>query len=163
GARPIEADSQHLWPDTLDIMGWTVDPTGFGIVLASTLPAFVQRHFGEAVEGFRRASGGAPVARHVCHPGGARVLPALEEVMGLDAGALDIEREVLAEFGNMSAPTVWFVLERVLARARERGEALGPLAMAALGPGFTASFVGLGAEMAAPAAARVAAGELQPA
>ncbi|MBE7217639.1 MAG: type III polyketide synthase, partial [Caulobacteraceae bacterium] len=37
GARPIEADSQHLWPDTLDIMGWTVDPTGFGIVLASTL------------------------------------------------------------------------------------------------------------------------------
>ena len=51
-----------------------------------------------------------------------------------------MEREVLADYGNMSAPTVFFVLERVLAQ----GEA-GPLTLAALGPGFTASFAALGA------------------
>ena len=153
GARPIEADSQHLWPDTLDIMGWTIDPVGFGIVLASTLPAFVQKRFGEAISGFaaERGEGAGAVGRYVCHPGGARVLPALEEVIGLPVGAMDIEREVLAEYGNMSAPTVWFVLERVLQRIRDTGEDPGRLVMAALGPGFTASFVSLG-ETVAPAA-----------
>ncbi len=139
GGRAVTGDSQHLWPDTLDIMGWTVDPGGFGVVLAATLPAFLARRFGEAVEGFDLHEGRAP-ARYVCHPGGARVLPALEEVLGLGEGALQVEREVLREFGNMSAPTVHFVLERVL-----RDGPPGPLTLAALGPGFTASFVGLGA------------------
>ncbi|MGP2478242.1 type III polyketide synthase, partial [Listeria monocytogenes] len=53
----------------------------------------------------------------------------------LPTGGLDIERAVLAEFGNMSAPTVFFVLERVLATGLPRR-----LCLAALGPGFTASF-----------------------
>ena len=136
GGRAVTRDRQHLWPDTLDIMGWTIDPVGFGIVLAATLPSFVAKCFHEAAEGFDAE----PPARYVCHPGGARVLPALEGVLGLAEGSLDVEREVLAEYGNMSAPTVFFVLERVLAS----GPA-GPLTLAALGPGFTASFVGLGA------------------
>ena len=155
GARPIEADAQHLWPDTLDIMGWTIDPVGFGIVLASTLPAFVQQRFGEAVASFVAESGhhGEAVGRYVCHPGGARVLPALEGVMGLEEGALDVERGVLADFGNMSAPTVFFVLERVLARGSDDGR----LVMAALGPGFTASFVSLGEAAPAPGEGRAAA------
>ena len=139
GSRPIVGDSQHLWPDTLDIMGWTIDPSGFGVVLAATLPAFVAERFHEAAAGFA-AHEGRPPARYVCHPGGARVLPALERVLELDEGALDVERAVLREFGNMSAPTVYFVLERVLADGPS-----GPLTMAALGPGFTATFVGLGA------------------
>ena len=139
GARAVTGDSQHLWPDTLDIMGWTVDPVGFGIVLAATLPSFVARRFHEAVAGFDAHEGRTP-ARYVCHPGGAKVLPALEGVLGLAEGALDVERRVLSEFGNMSSPTVHFVLERVLADGPP-----GPLTLAALGPGFTASFVGLGA------------------
>ena len=150
GGRTLGVDSQHLWPDTLEIMGWTIDPVGFGIVLASTLPTFVQQRFGEAVAGFNAERGCEPVGRYVCHPGGARVLPALEHVLGLGEGALDVEREVLAEFGNMSAPTVLFVLERVLARAEATGEDPGALVLGALGPGFTASFIAMSAE--APAA-----------
>ena len=151
GGRPILADAQHLWPDTLDIMGWRIDPVGFGIVLASTLPAFVAQRFQEAVAGFAAETPNLPAGRYVCHPGGARVLPALEAVLGLDEGALDVEREVLAEFGNMSAPTVLFVLERVLekkAAAEDEG-----LVMTALGPGFTASFLALGPTTAGSAAA----------
>ena len=139
GARAITGDSQHLWPDTLDIMGWTIDPVGFGIVLAATLPTFVAQRFHEAVAGFDAHEGRSP-ARYVCHPGGARVLPAIEGVLGLEEGALDVERRVLSEYGNMSSPTVHFVLERVLAEGPT-----GPLTLAALGPGFTAAFVGLGA------------------
>ena len=139
--RAVVGDSQHLWPDTLDVMGWNVDPNGFGVVLAATLPAFLKERFHEAAAGFTAHEGRAP-DRYVCHPGGARVLPALEGVLGLGEGALDVERSVLREFGNMSAPTVWFVLERVLAGG---GGPPGPLTLAALGPGFTATFVGLGA------------------
>jgi len=70
----------------------------------------------------------------LCHPGGAKVVEAIEEAMTLDAGSLTHEREVLREFGNMSAPTALFVLDRVL-----RDQPAGQMMLAALGPGFTAS------------------------
>ena len=138
--RRIGALGEHTWTDTLDIMGWKVDPAGLGVVLDANLPGFVQKRFSEAADGFFGASGFSPadVARYVCHPGGAKVLPALEASLGLGQGALDHERAVLADYGNMSAPTVFFVLERVLAAGVE-----GRLVLAALGPGFTASFVTL--------------------
>ena len=138
--RPIVGDAQHLWPDTLDIMGWRIDPTGLGVVLAASLPAFVAKNFGAAVRTFQ-AEVGERSARYVCHPGGARVLPALESVLGVPEGTLTVEREVLSEYGNMSAPTVFFVLDRML----KAGEA-GPITLAALGPGFTGSFVALDGE-----------------
>ena len=56
----------------------------------------------------------AEIDRFVCHPGGAKVIAALERALSLEQGALDHEREVIADYGNMSAPTVLFVLERVL-------------------------------------------------
>jgi alkylresorcinol/alkylpyrone synthase len=140
----IGAVGEHTWPDTLDIMGWRVDPAGLGVVLDANLPAFVQRRFAEASAAFLNGAGLEPseVARFVCHPGGAKVLPALEASLNLAEGAFDHERAVLAEFGNVSAPTVFFVLERVLAE-RESANGGGRLVAAALGPGFTASFASL--------------------
>jgi alkylresorcinol/alkylpyrone synthase len=82
----------------------------------------------------------ADVDRFVCHPGGAKVIEALEKSLDLGQGALTWEREVLSDHGNMSAPTVIFVLERALA-AQTRGN----LVLTALGPGFTASCVSLAA------------------
>lgn len=136
----VGAVGEHTWPGTLDIMGWRVDPAGLGVVLDANLPKFVEHSFAEAAARYADSGGPSPdrVDRFVCHPGGARVLPALEAALGLGEGALDVERAVLAEFGNMSAPTVFFVLERVLARGIG-----GRLVAAALGPGFTASFVEL--------------------
>jgi alkylresorcinol/alkylpyrone synthase len=138
--RPIGAVGEHTWPQTLEIMGWRVDPAGLGVVLDANLPKFVERRFAEAADSFHAGGGPAraEVTRFVCHPGGAKVLPALEVALGLGVGALDIERQVLCEVGNMSAPTVFFVLEKVLA-----SDPGGRLVMAALGPGFTASFVTL--------------------
>jgi len=139
--RTVGAVGEHTWPETLDIMGWRVDPAGLGVVLDANLPKFVERRFAEAAASFRAGGGPAEVARFVCHPGGARVLPALEAALAIGEGSLDVERAVLAEFGNMSAPTVFFVLERVLA-----ADPGGTLVAAALGPGFTASFVSLEAQ-----------------
>lgn len=71
----------------------------------------------------------------VCHPGGTKVLEAVETALDLPAGALAVERSVMRDYGNMSSPTVLFVLERVV----EHG-LTGTAVLAALGPGFTASF-----------------------
>jgi len=136
--RRIGAVGEHTWPDTLDIMGWRVDPAGLGVVLDSGLPAFVERRFAAAVGGFCADAAFSPedVSRFVCHPGGAKVLPAIEKALGKAVGSFDHERSVLRDFGNMSSPTVFFVLERVLAAGAD-----GRLVLAALGPGFTASFL----------------------
>ena len=75
----------------------------------------------------------------VSHPGGTKVLSALEEALTLAPGALDPARDVLRDFGNMSAPTVLFVLERMLAPGARRPPT-------ALGPGFTAAFLVLDGE-----------------
>ncbi|MDQ2860702.1 MAG: type III polyketide synthase [Pseudomonadota bacterium] len=142
GLRTIEASGEHTWPDTIDIMGWNVDPEGFGVIFDRSIPAFATANFRGAMEAIlsRMGLGLEEVDRFVCHPGGAKVIEALEVSLGLGQGALDREREVLADHGNMSAPTALFVLERVLADpAKPR------LMMSALGPGFTASCVSLAA------------------
>jgi alkylresorcinol/alkylpyrone synthase len=78
------------------------------------------------------------IGRFICHPGGARVIAALETALRLHQGTLDHERQVIADCGNMSAPTVLFVLER----ARAKGLPARSL-LTALGPGFTATCVTL--------------------
>ncbi len=72
------------------------------------------------------------------HPGGTKVLQALETVFEMSEGTLSDEREVLRGYGNMSAPTVLFVLKRALGRKQKGRRFVG-----SLGPGFTASFATL--------------------
>ncbi|MBU6266116.1 MAG: type III polyketide synthase [Sphingomonadales bacterium] len=140
GAIAITGSSEKTWPDTLDIMGWQIEETGFGVVLNRGIPAFARRHLAGAMAGMLAAQGlrAGDVDRFVCHPGGAKVVDAIETALGLNQGSLDHEREVLRCHGNMSAPTALFVLDRL--RARE----MPPLAvLTALGPGFTTSTVTL--------------------
>jgi alkylresorcinol/alkylpyrone synthase len=136
-ALRIGASAEHAWPGTLDIMGWTVDPVGFGVVLSRSLPRFVEQRLAAPARCFvNTAKLIAP--RFICHPGGAKVLDAIETALELQNGTLRDEREVLRGHGNMSAPSVLFVLERALKRGL-RGSAV----LSALGPGFTASFLAL--------------------
>jgi len=83
----------------------------------------------------------ADIDRFVCHPGGPKVIEACEEAFIVPPGTLDVERAVLRDFGNMSAATVLFVLERVLFRANAGNERWERALMTAFGPGFTAGFV----------------------
>jgi alkylresorcinol/alkylpyrone synthase len=116
-----------------------VAPHGFGVIFAQSIPTLVTRHLRDALTGLCERMGVEQdgIGRFVCHPGGTKVIEALEASMELDSGTLDAERAVLADHGNMSAPTVLFVLQRLLA-----GEGLPddrPGMMLALGPGFTLS------------------------
>jgi alkylresorcinol/alkylpyrone synthase len=131
---------QKLWPDTLQIMGWDVDDTGLGVVFDRSIPDFVSTEFKSAVDLALAMSGlkWAEIDRLVCHPGGAKVIAAIEDTLDLPEGRLDAERETLRNCGNMSAPTALFVLDRVLQTG-----AKGQMMTCALGPGFTASFLPL--------------------
>jgi alkylresorcinol/alkylpyrone synthase len=140
GLAEIEGAGQHMWPDTLNIMGWNVDPEGLGVIFDRDIPPFAHEKVGPAVDGILDRLGIArdSVDRFACHPGGAKVITALEHTLHLEQGALDHERAVLSQYGNMSAPTVMFVLERAIAAGLPKRTA-----MTAMGPGFSCGVVSL--------------------
>lgn len=133
----VGATAEHTWPRTLDIMGWVIDPMGFRVMLSRSLPRFVEQRMAAPVRRFIKAAR-LQTPQLICHPGGAKVLDAIEVALELQRGTLRDEREVLRGHGNMSAPTVLFVLERALRRGLR-----GPAILSALGPGFTANFLAL--------------------
>lgn len=140
GETLVEAVGEHLWPDTLDVMGWSIDPLGFGVILRRTVPEFVTSELKPALTQIltRMDRTIADYDRFICHPGGAKVIDAIEAALSLHQGTLEHERAVIADYGNMSAPTVLFILERNLATGLPQRSLL-----TALGPGFTASCVSL--------------------
>jgi len=142
GAVQVGTSAEHTWPNTLDIMGWTVDPVGLGVVLSRSLPRFLEQRLAAPVHKFIK-SAGLSAPKLIFHPGGAKILQAIETALGLQKGTLRDERAVLRSHGNMSSPTALFVLERAI-KLGLRGEAV----LSALGPGFTASFVSLVAQHA---------------
>ena len=136
GDYVIEGGGELLWPGTLGIMGWDVDDPGLGVIFDRAIPPFVEDNMAQAVERVLAKLGidRAQIGRFTCHPGGAKVVAALEQSLELQSGSLDHERAVLRDYGNMSAPTVLFVLERLLTQGMPARTML-----LALGPGFTTS------------------------
>jgi alkylresorcinol/alkylpyrone synthase len=130
----INGSAEKLWPDTLRIMGWDVEDPGLAVVFDRAIPPFVETQLAAAVDSMlAELSLTRPdIDRFCCHPGGVKVIDAIEKSLELPQGELNIEREVLRDFGNMSAPTVLFVLERLLQRGLPER-----VMMTAFGPGFT--------------------------
>jgi alkylresorcinol/alkylpyrone synthase len=133
----------YTWPDSLDVMGWEVAHNGLGVVFSRDIPTLVRAQLAAALDGFleRHALSRGALDGFIVHPGGAKVLAALEDAFEVPRGGLDDARAVLRDYGNMSAATVLFVLRRALDRG-VRGLQL----LTALGPGFTAGFQLLRAE-----------------
>ena len=138
GPWAIEHAGEHTWPDTIDVMGWRVDKEGFGAIFSRSIPDLALRDLRPAADAFlsRYDMTMADIPNFTFHPGGTKVVAALETSFELPQGTLVAEREVLAAHGNMSAPTVLFVLKQAYdANAR------GLRFLGSLGPGFTASFM----------------------
>jgi alkylresorcinol/alkylpyrone synthase len=130
----IVGGAETLWPDTLGIMGWRVEDPGLAVVFDRAIPPFVAAELAGAIDGIVAKVGSerGAIERFCCHPGGAKVVEAIETALALGPGTLDLEREVLRDHGNMSAPTVLFVLDRLIARGLPQRTL-----MTAFGPGFT--------------------------
>jgi alkylresorcinol/alkylpyrone synthase len=130
----ITGSAEKLWPDTQRIMGWDVEDPGLAVVFDRAIPPFIEENLAAAVDEMCAQLGITrdDIDRFCCHPGGVKVIDAIESALRLNQGELNLEREVLRDYGNMSAPTVLFVLERLLQRGLP-----DRVMMTAFGPGFT--------------------------
>lgn len=135
----IGPGGEYTWPNSLGIMGWDVEEDGLKAVFSQSIPSLVASDFKPILYNFLHANDLklGDVEGFACHPGGAKVLDALEDAFGIARGALVDSRAILRDYGNMSAVTALFVLERMKWRERRT-------MMTALGPGFSAVFLMIG-------------------
>lgn len=129
------------WPETEDVMGWRFTEDGFNVVLSKSVPTIVQEHFRDSLADSCKYVDieFEDLKHYLLHPGGAKVLDAFEEVLEIEPGGLSFSRGVLRDYGNMSAVTVLFILDRFIRSGEfSRGD-LGVLS--AMGPGFSAEHV----------------------
>jgi len=136
GLPALGPTGEHRWPGTLDVMGWSVEADGLGVIFSRDIPTLVRNDMRPAAEGFlaRHGLGLGDLSGFVFHPGGTKVVEALRDAFDLPEAAMAAERAVLRRYGNMSAVTVLFVL------AEKRRSMAGRWLLSALGPGFCAGF-----------------------
>ena len=129
---------EHTWPASLDVMGWDVADDGLKVVFSRDIPSLVRDELRPVVDAFlaRHAIELRQIDEFVCHPGGAKVVDALEDCFELQRGALRHARDTLRDHGNMSAVTVLFVL-----RASLDASPTGRRLLTTRGPGFTAGLM----------------------
>jgi alkylresorcinol/alkylpyrone synthase len=142
GAGPaIVATRSALYPDTESVMGWRVGDGGFRVVLGAEVPEMVRQHLRSDVDAFLadHRLGYEDIALWVAHPGGPKVLEAMEGAFPLKPGALDLAWESLRRVGNLSSASVLLVLQETLARAAPPPGSYG--LMTAMGPGFCSELV----------------------
>jgi alkylresorcinol/alkylpyrone synthase len=134
----VTAARSILYPQTEKVMGWEVVDSGFRVVLAAEVPKLIREHLGDDVDNFLAACGLAHdrIDHWLPHPGGPKVLEAIQDALGLDAEDVAVSWRSMESHGNLSSASALFVLGEHL----DRGVALpGDIALlAAMGPGFSA-------------------------
>jgi alkylresorcinol/alkylpyrone synthase len=137
GPRVIDAES-YLFPESIDAMGFDLKETGFHIVLSRDVPDMIRGRIEHIVGCFLARHGLAPdrIDAWVLHPGGRKLLAAIEEELALPRERTHPSWDVLGEYGNLSSASVLFVLHEWMTKKRPGPGAFG--LMAAFGPGFTA-------------------------
>jgi predicted naringenin-chalcone synthase len=124
-----------LIENSREAITWNVGDSGFDMSLSNRVPGLIAEHLRPWLSAWLDSRGHSieAVNSWAVHPGGPRILDAVDEALGLDAARLSNSRAVLNELGNMSSPTVVFVLERFL-----RQDEPGPYVMLGFGPGLMA-------------------------
>jgi predicted naringenin-chalcone synthase len=120
---------------TSDHMTWDVTDLGFRMGLSPRVPDALAQHVAPVVDDLlgRHGLSRADVDGWVVHPGGPRILDVVRDELGLDEADISVSRQVLAEHGNCSSPTVFLILD-ALRRARPDARRV---VMMAFGPGLT--------------------------
>ena len=121
-------------PETAHLMAWQIGDHGFEMRLSPQVPCIIEEMLRPWLceQLARHELDVQDVRSWAIHPGGPRILTACANSLGFDHGCLEPSQRVLAEYGNMSSPTVLFILERL----RTHGDCL-PCVMLAFGPGLT--------------------------
>lgn len=140
GPRIVDTRSV-FYPDSERVMGWDISEAGFKIVLSADVPQVVRDFLRRDVDAFLAEHGLTPadISSWVCHPGGPKVLEAMQESLDLPDGALDVTWRSLREVGNLSSTSVLLVLRDTLDDHRPAPGSYGMLL--AMGPGFCSELV----------------------
>ncbi|MGB3486358.1 MAG: type III polyketide synthase [Mycobacterium sp.] len=140
GGPQVLATRSRLYPDTENVMGWDIGTQGFKIVLSADVPDVAEKYLGEDVTLFLAEFGlkTTDIGTWVSHPGGPKVIDAIENVLELPADALAHTRTSLRNNGNLSSASVLDVLRANLAEPPAEGT-YGM--MIAMGPGFCSELV----------------------
>jgi predicted naringenin-chalcone synthase len=128
------ASGSYIVPDTLDAMTWQIGDHGFQMTLSPRVPELIQQSLRPWLEPWLASHGMTldRIGSWAVHPGGPRILSAAAEALSLASEAVAVSRDILKTCGNMSSPTVLFLLERL----RQQNAALPSVALG-FGPGLT--------------------------
>ncbi|WP_461451396.1 type III polyketide synthase [Mucilaginibacter sp.] len=131
--------SSKLYYDSLDVMGWEFQDTGFKVLFSKDIPSFINEHVLEDITAFlnKHDLKLSDIKNFIFHPGGKKVLDAYTNALAVEGDFLQKTREVMNDNGNMSSVTVLYVLEKFLEQGYEDGYGL----MMAMGPGFSSEMV----------------------
>jgi len=134
----VMGSHSHLFPDSRDIMGWDVREEGLGVIFSRDIPSLVEREMAGQIKQLLEENSLTrdDLDLFIAHPGGAKVLTAYQRALACPPDWLTDAAGVLADYGNMSSPTVLFVLARTLAHSSDEHPHPRNAALAALGPGF---------------------------
>jgi predicted naringenin-chalcone synthase len=132
-AWEVRAGGSCILPESVQDMTWTIGDHGFSMTLSRRVPALIRSHLADFLDGWLAAQGMTrdEVRSWAIHPGGPSILTAAAEALGLDRMALLASDTILSRYGNMSSPTVLFLLEHL---RRERAPL--PCVALAFGPGL---------------------------
>lgn len=127
--------------DSLDVMGWDIIETGFKAIFSKDIPTIVKNNVKTNIQEFLEQYGlSIPDLKHfVLHPGGAKVLDEYENALGLKNGSINHSRKILRDHGNMSSPTVLYVLNDFMTNGKYNPGDYGLIS--ALGPGFSSELI----------------------
>jgi alkylresorcinol/alkylpyrone synthase len=133
----VEVVATHtgIFPDSLDDMGFDLRDGGLHVVLSRHVPRIIVEHTPGAIGELlaRSEVDRSDIGFFVLHPGGRKVLEALERTLALDHHQTIASWNVLRDYGNQSSASVLFVLRETLQQGTPQGYGL----LAAFGPGIT--------------------------
>lgn len=124
-----------LLADSREAITWNVGDSGFDMTLSNRVPGLIGEQLRPFIADWLASLGHSidAIGSWAVHPGGPRILESVDEALGLENKALATSRSVLNELGNMSSPTMLFILDRLL-----RNSAPRPCVMLGFGPGLAA-------------------------
>lgn len=136
----IHGTASKWMPDSEDVMGWNIRNSGLHVVFAKSIPTIISKWLGPFIHDFlgEHDLTAEQIDNFVAHPGGKKVLAAYEKALNLRDGQTDVSRDILRVNGNMSSPTVLYVLEQFMLK-ENKPDTYGLLV--ALGPGFSGEAV----------------------
>ncbi|HUI31595.1 MAG TPA: 3-oxoacyl-[acyl-carrier-protein] synthase III C-terminal domain-containing protein [Candidatus Acidoferrales bacterium] len=130
-----------IFDNSLDVMGWDIADNGLKVIFSKDIPTIVHKCVRQNVEELAKETGInlSDIKHFAVHPGGPKVMDAYENALGLRSDALRFSRKVLREHGNMSSPTVLYVLKEFIESREFKPGEYGLIS--ALGPGFSSELV----------------------